>query len=216
MSDPSQVRELALPLAKELGELNLICMDMETAYHAIQYWRAQYSPINAADMDDLDRTIALALFRDAIVQFVGCFDRTAEFSLKAEDAYKTEGQLKYFRWLRDLRDSYAAHKFGPYRQCAVGVDVKTRRVRFLTQLYRGPNGGDQLLHFMAKGALYAALRMKDLAERLNQVTASLTDDELNAMPIAKVHPVTESEVRMSRSAFERGRSSKGPTKKRST
>jgi hypothetical protein len=214
MSDPGQVRELDSPLARELGELNLICMDMETTFLAIDLWRVKYVPMK--DMTSTERTVALALFRDAVVQFVGCFDRTAEFSLQKEDIYKTDRELAYFAWLRDLRDSYAAHKFGPYRQCAVGVDVKTRRVRFLTQIYRGPTTAEQLQKFVAKAAVHAALRMKGIAEQLNRQTASLTDEQLAAMPISEIHPVTNSEMRMSRSKFLRSRSGKGASNKKST
>jgi hypothetical protein len=209
------LREIDSPLAKELGEIQLITQDIETAFRAIDLWRKKYAPKTA--MTPKERTVCLALFRDAVVQFVGCFDKNSKYSLRKESVYTTDDQIAYFDWLQDLRDSYAAHQFGPYRQCVVGVNLSgpSRRIEYINQLYRGPNLGDQLQDFISIAGTYSAFRMKELTEKLLRSLDSVTDEELSALPIAKTHQVGLSEVRMSRAAFRRVQSGKGPANKRS-
>jgi hypothetical protein len=164
----------------------LITQDLETAFRAIGVWRTNYGPLRELSRDE--RAVSLALVRDAVIQFVGCFDKTAEFSLVKEEVYPSDDRLAYFNWLRDLRDSYAAHKFGPYRQCAVGVDLSgpARRIRFVHQMYRGPQLGEQLEDFILIATKFAATRMLALVERLLRSLDSITDEELNALPIAEL------------------------------
>lgn len=208
MSEPPVVKELNSPLARELGELQLIAKDIETSYRAIDIWRAQYAPLKNMSRDQ--QTISLALMRDAIVQFVGCFDKNSEYSLRKEAVYSTDDQLAYFKWLRDLRDSYAAHSFGPYRQCVVGINMSapSRRIHFIDQIYRGPHTGEQLLEFIAIAGTYSANRMLELIEKLLRSLDAVTDEELNALPVARTHSVDQTEVRMSRKAFLRNRPKK--------
>jgi hypothetical protein len=67
------IRELNSPLARELAELELLLYDIESAFHQITLWRGQFAP--RGSMPREEKALSLALFRDAIVQFVGCFDK---------------------------------------------------------------------------------------------------------------------------------------------
>jgi hypothetical protein len=153
------IRELNSPLARELAEIELLSHDVETAFYEIELWRS--NPPRAS-MTREERAVSISLFRDAIVQFIGCFDKTAEFSLRKEDIYKEPDELEFFQWLQDLRDAFAAHKFGPYRQCVAGVSIEEgeRTVRFLRQDFTGYVShaeSDKILDFISMTGTYLAL-----------------------------------------------------------
>jgi hypothetical protein len=220
MSEPGPIRELNSPLARELAELELLLYDIESAFHQIMLWRGQFAP--RLSMPREQKALSLALFRDAIVQFIGCFDKKAEFHLRKEDIYGEPGGLEFFQWLQDLRDAFAAHKFGRYRQSVAGVVVvgSERRIHFVHQIFTGhisKTDSDQILLFVGRAMEHLALRIRDeIIPRLLKSLESLSDEELNALPIAQNHPVSASEVRTSRTAFQRARTGKGPVTKRST
>lgn len=215
--DDFLLRELSSPIARELAEIQLISADIEHAFRAIDIWRKKYAPMK--NMTPTEMAISLSLFRDAIVQFVGCFDRTAEFPLHKEAIYKTPDEIAYFDWLHDLRDTYAAHKFGPSRQCVVGVPAEgsSRRIHFISMIYRGPphSSGVQLKDFIGMAGTFAANRMLKLIAKIQEGVNSLTDQELSEIPLAKPRPAAPSELRMSRSAFHDVNAGRTQRKRRS-
>jgi hypothetical protein len=89
------LRALKGPLATEVAEYSLLLGDLELSIKTIKLWHEKYAE-NQKSQEET--TIACSLFRDGIVQFIGCFDKTAKFALKADDVYKIDGtQLGYFQ-----------------------------------------------------------------------------------------------------------------------
>jgi hypothetical protein len=164
------MKALNTPSAQEYAENILLLMDMRESLAAMECWERRF----ASSRDPEDQLIGLSLFRDAIVQFVGCFDKTAKFPLNAEKIYGDhEGGLSSFQWFKDFRDAYAAHKFGAQRQCIVGVISHggQRDVAHLWAQYRGQNKeeGPMLRGFMLKAANYLESHTQDLGRNQENV-----------------------------------------------
>ncbi|MEZ2143650.1 hypothetical protein AAE026_15410 [Bradyrhizobium sp. DN5] len=70
--DQSTLKALETPLAKEYAENLLLQNDMQRALATMECWQRRF----ASSSDPEERLIAASLFRDAIIQFVGCFDKT--------------------------------------------------------------------------------------------------------------------------------------------
>jgi hypothetical protein len=119
--EPTPLKELKFAEAKELAELLLLQHDVQASIAAMEIWGAKYAE---KELSGEDTIIAAALFRDAIVQFMGCFDTSAQFKLRQDVVYAgVDGGPEYFQWLKDIRDAYAAHKFGRLRQAVVGANL---------------------------------------------------------------------------------------------
>lgn len=199
-------KEITTPLARELAEYVLLWRDLKTASDAFGLWHHSY-PFRP-DLAGPDRLISQALFRDSVVMFIGCFDKSAPISLSPMDVYNSrDGSLKYFEWLKDIRDSYAAHRFGPLRQCVTGVLVDDAglvvNATYTWQDYAGPKaaGKDDLLEIVEKAVRFADLKVKALAAQLKAYAKTLTPEQLMALKEASVRPVELHEIRSSRSKF---------------
>lgn len=71
---------------------------------------------------DVEIVIRLALYRDALVQFVACFDGSAPLFLAVPSVYPGDPNAQsFFESLKALRNNFAAHRHGAARQCVMGV-----------------------------------------------------------------------------------------------
>jgi hypothetical protein len=166
------LKALETPLAKEYAENLLLQSDMRESLAAMECWERRF----AESSDPEDNLIGASLFRDAVIQFVGCFDKTAQFPLSAQDIYGRDPDgLPSFQWFKNTRDAYAAHKFGAQRQCVVGVVLKDgeRGIGHLFAKYRGQNKADGavLRGFMQTAANHLDSRVQSLEKKLKEQIA---------------------------------------------
>lgn len=218
--DQLPLKQLDTSTANELAETILLQKDMQSSLEAMKLLFKRYS--NAQSGKKI--IIAQSLFRDAVVQFVGCFDETAKYALSVDDVYeKTDGGVEYFLWIKDIRDAFAAHKFGPLRQCVVGVLVDASGTKVLGpgelfHIYMGPqkDHGPALLKFMEIAADYLNEKVKNLKAQMLEETQNMPPEEIAALPIASLHGVGPSEIRKSRPKFQKSRSENPPDKKQSS
>jgi hypothetical protein len=104
------LKALDTPLAKEYAENLLLQSDMRDSLAAMECWERRF----ASSTDPEDKLIGASLFRDAIIQFVGCFDKTAQFPLSAQDIYGHDPDgLSSFQWFKNTRG--IGHLFAKYR-----------------------------------------------------------------------------------------------------
>jgi hypothetical protein len=177
---------LASPLAREYAENLLLQNDMHGSLATMEVWQRKF----ASSKDLEERLIGASLFRDAIVQFVECFDTTAQFPLSAQDIYGHDPEgVRSFQWFKDTMDAYASHKFGAQRQCVVGVILKAdgqRGIGHLAATYRGQNkeDGDQLRGFMQTAADFLDGRTEQLLLRLIDEVQKMTDAEFAAKEVS--------------------------------
>jgi len=206
-----QVKEITTPIAKELAEYLLLQHDIKSSFDTIKLWYEKYAG-RKATLTAEERLIALSLFRNSIIMFVGCFDKSAPLYLKESDIYKTEdGGIIFFNWLKDIRDSYAAHKFGPLRQCVVGVIPNEDGVVIgwghHVQIYAGPapvaDAKEQFLSFISKAGRYVDGKITDLSQQMVEAGKKMSRAEVAALNIARPHDVEPGQIRKSRDNFRR-------------
>lgn len=148
------------------------------------------------------------MFRDAIVQFVGCFDKTAQFPLSAEEVYKDDADgLTLFTWFKDVRDAFASHKFGAFRQCVVGVvDFNGQRgVGQIVAIFSGQpkEDGDTLIGFMTVAAAYLDARVNMLRTAFMEAVGSMKTEEIAKLPDAAARTLKMPEARYTRADLKR-------------
>jgi len=204
-----ELRELTSPLARELAEYTILRNDLHDSFQMMKLWFEKY----AGQQDNQtaeERLIALSLFRESIILFVGCFDESARTHLSASDIYKDEdGGMVFFQWLKDIRDTYAAHKFGPLRQCVVGVILDDSGRLIGTghqhQLFAGPVAEQKasLLSFIRLADPFLKAKIKEIGKQLVEAVNAMTPAELANLKIARTHPVDAPKIRTSRESFLR-------------
>jgi hypothetical protein len=198
------LREVGSPTAIELGETLILLQDTRQSFAAMKLWFRKYVPEGDTEPAGEDELIADALFRDAIVQFVGNFDRSAKHPLVAEVVFNTiEGGAEYIGWLTDIRDSYAAHKFGTLRQCVVGVIVDTKGVllgdgHLSLRGYPFGKEEEQLLGAISVVGRHLEAKVKDLRAKLLAEARAMPPEELLGLPNARTYAAASGEIRMSR------------------
>lgn len=204
------MRETWLPVARELSEMLLTKMDLANSLASLTVWVEGYTT-DVKQEDQHVKAIRGSLFRDAITQFVGCFDSKNAFPLIAETVYpNVEGIRPYFRWLRDLRNSYTAHRHGSARQCVVGVLVDPTSGKYrghgnLFTIYAGPSqqGHAQLLSLVRMAIGYVEGKIAILQQQFETEAAAIPQEELLKLPFAAVQPQEATSMAKSRGAIQK-------------
>ena len=204
--------------AEHLGELLLIRSEVEGSRAAMQLYFDKYAHAPEGSAAFL---IKMSLFRDAVIQFAGCFtkDRTDNVRMNPEEVFgHIKGWEKLANWFHDLRDFYAAHSFGPQRQHDVGAlmewnETRTRyRVLELTEnyiQYLGPNtrrDRDQTLHFMTVAVEFANKSVKEARLALRKHIMELGPEAVFRFPdyVPTIPDPTEIRIRRERFREKRG------------
>jgi hypothetical protein len=198
--EPTPLKDLNSAETKELSELLLLQHDVQTSMEAMRLWTAKQG---AESPDDL--IIAGALFRDAIVQFMGCFDSSAPFKLSSDTIYSNvDGANEYFQWLKDLRDAYAAHKFGRARQAITGIIQSpdgSPGVGQMTMIYQGPQeakAGTEIAAFMSICLKHINSRIETLRAAITTIATKMSAAEIAALPTARLYGVDPDQLRKGR------------------
>jgi hypothetical protein len=191
-------------LAKEYAEYLILQQDMRTSLETMKLWHGKY----ASATEPEDQIIAKSLFRDAIVQFVGCFDKTSKYPLSAEAIYGHDPNgMSSFQWFKDVRDAYVGHKFGAWRQCVVGVIERDgqRGVGHIRATFRGQKkeDGDQLRGFMQTAAAYLDANVDRLHEAVKKNVEAMKPDEIASLNDASARTLKMPEARFTRADLNR-------------
>jgi hypothetical protein len=205
------LKALNTTVAKEYAENLILQQDMRTSLETMKLWHEKY----ASATEPEDRTIAESLFRDAIVQFVGCFDKSSQCPLSAEAIYGHDPNgMTSFQWFKDVRDAYAGHKFGAWRQCVVGVIERDGQRGFghILATFRGQEkeDGDQLRGFMQTATAYLDAHVDRLRETVKKSVEAMTPDEVAFLNDASARTLKMPEARFTRADLNREK----PTPKR--
>ncbi len=196
--------------ALELAEWYIILGQLETSIRNIVLLQERYSRL---PMGGKDHSTAEALYRDAVIQFVGCFGEEKKFKLSKQELYeKVPGGSEAIAYLQDLRDTFAAHNFGPQRQCFVTADIgpsgklRLRHTRLTYSLPLSTVYEDYIRIFeIARSATKSKVEV--LQRRLLDHLHSIGPEGINLLQPAEVRTPGPTEMRMSRRGFrEKGRS----------
>jgi hypothetical protein len=200
------IRELSIPLSYEISEYLIIREDIETSIKSIRLWFDKYPFSSSKDGDR--KLISQSLFRDSIVMFVGCFDKNAKVALASSEVYSMhDGSLQYFHWLKDIRDAYAAHKFGPLRQLTAGVVIDRQgsfiKISYDWYFYAGPKRSqrDQMIQLMLKAGQFVQDRINKLGVQLEDYAKRLSNEERLKLSEPLFHSPNANEIRTSRARF---------------
>lgn len=203
------LRAIDLPIAAELAETLLIQSDLRNCFASLEIWAKTFAPTQAQNEET--KVILGSLFRDAIVQFVGCFEKTRH-PLKVDEIYaKVEGSTAYYKWLHDLRNSFAAHRYGVGRQCVVGVFVHPelgyQAPGQIVGIYKGPHpsGHRTLLNFVFRALKFANAKVERLTAEFDAQARAIPLDQLLKAPVAMVHNVEAKKMGMSRGRLKKDR-----------
>jgi hypothetical protein len=191
-------------LAKEYAENLILQQDMRTGLETMKLWHEKYASATGPE----DKIVSKSLFRDAIVQFVGCFDKTSRYPLSAEAIYGHDPSgMSSFQWFKDVRDAYAGHKFGAWRQCVVGVIERDgqRGVGHILATFRGQQkeDGDQLRGFMQTAAAYLDANVDRLHEAVKKSVEAMKPDEIASLRDATARTLKMPEARFTRADLNR-------------
>ena len=198
------LKALDTPLANEYAENLILQQDMRTSLEAMKLWHEKYASTTELE----SRVIGKSLFRDAIVQFIGCFDKTAQYPLSAEAIYGHDPNgMSSFQWLKDVRDAYAGHKFGAWRQCVVGIieHEGQRAVGHILATFRGQQkeDGDQLRGFMQTAAVYLDANVERLREAVMKSVKTMKPEEIASLKEATGRTLKMPEARFTRADLNR-------------
>jgi hypothetical protein len=212
MNNGQTLRSLESATEVELSETLLLLQDTRQSFTAMKLWFRKYAPEEGVQLPPEDSMIADALFRDSIVQFVGNFDRKAEYPLDEGVVFaQVEGGAEFIRWLKDIRDSYAAHKFGTLRQCVAGVAINASGAvigvgHLAMRGYPfGKEQEDQMLQCMSVVGRYLEAKVKDLEVKLMAEAQALPHEDLLRLPSANTYATATDEIRLSRKRLEKRR-----------
>lgn len=199
------LKQLGSPLEEELAEMHLLLQDLTHSILAITLWFQKYAPEANVQLSQEDFLISNSLMRDSIVQFVGCFDKTAQHKLNEQEVFgHIEGGIECFQWLKDIRDSYAAHKFGPLRQWVAGIIVSEDGIIMGTGNFGMPSWPfdkaqeQKIIRCMHTTRQYIETQIKTLENKLLSEAQKLTPEELSNLPNARTYALNSSEIRTSR------------------
>lgn len=202
--DPA-AREFSSPKAIEMSEMALIHNDLNTCIRSIRVMQQRYMHPQTSDED---RDIKLALFRDAINLYVSAFVGSG-IKLDQSIVYADiEGSQEFFQWARDVRDTYAAHTFGPARQCVacIAVDPHSGKSLGVGAMRMDLDiANEEAVHQLGVAATIAAKFAERSGRQLNdeliQDAAKLSAEQIAALPPARTHVPEWSELRMGRQRF---------------
>ena len=201
-----KTRTINTPTAKKLAEWILLAGDLEYALRRAVLWN-ELATTKA--MSDNKCEISVSLFRDTVITFVSCFDNTLSAFLEPKVVYTTSsGRREYLEWLKDLRNTWIAHRSGPNRQCVVSIVIDNTTGEFQglghqSALYQGPKPdvGKDLISMMEIALDHARREVKNLDAQLRDEIRNLKDTERLRLPAANTVIPRSREVRMGRRKF---------------
>lgn len=202
-------RRLNHPEMDLIEEAYLIQNDLRGCIDTMQIWYHEYA--NLPNPDRKQIAIGGALFRDAIVQFIACFDKGAPYYLDEAELYGSDpAKMEGFKWMHNIRTAYAAHRYGAFRQCCVlafrGFDVDFSGLGPIFNSYRWPQpdeGSQGMIHLMMMALEHIDAKIKTLHDKLFAVVQTLTKEEFENLPIGKAYMLPPEKERISRRDIQR-------------
>ena len=200
-------RTVNTPAAKLYSEWTLLVHDLEYALSRAHLWK---ETVKAESLGESPARVAVSLFRDAVISFVSCFDKQVPVHLDPAVAFGTlEGASEYFDWLRDMRNTWVAHRGGPLRLCvaAIVIDEQTGDVQglgHLSHLYLGPkpNAADDLARVIEAALDHSRGEQRAHERHLRDDLEKLNSQERLNLPRATTTIPGSTNIRMGRKKYQ--------------
>jgi hypothetical protein len=201
------VKEVPFHDAVRISELFLLLQDLKECRRAAELWIELFGKDEKLSSDDI--VIANSVIRDVIVQLVSCFDTQYAHNLKKNEVFKQPLEIEYFNHLVEIRTTYAAHRFGPLRQCSIGVVVeggKCKDIAYSGKAFAGlePDSAPGLVILINNAGAFAQQKFDEARQVLLAKMAALTPEQVAALKPAKAdHDVDVKKLRVGRDEFLR-------------
>ena len=200
-------RTVNTPAARSYAEWTLLVQDLGYALSRARLWK---EAALAASRDESRAGVAVSLFRDAVISFVSCFDRQTPVHLHPAVAFGSlDGAVEFFEWLRDMRNSWVAHRSGSLRLCvpAIVIDEQTGDVQgvgHLSHHYLGPKAeaADDLIRVMEAALDHSLSEQRRQEHRLRDELEKLNRHERLSLPRANTTVPGSADIRMARKKFQ--------------
>jgi len=165
------------------------------------------------------------LIKDAILTFLTCYEKNGPVNLKLDEVFKDKEDFKtQFKFLKDLRDFWIAHRHGATRQSryviACDDDGRIFQCGFTGFDISGFNGYAPILISMIKLSLdFISPSFEAKKDELKDIILKITPAEALRLPVLeKMHMPSTDEIRMGRRKFRNVKNQKGgnrhPSQKR--
>ena len=184
------MRRLDTRTGRLFAEWQLLLHDLESCREVVLLWQAK----SQEEKTPTNKVLVASLGRDAVVQFMACFDEATEVRLDANELYappRTCGGIEYFRWLSTLRDTWIAHRHGVSRQIytAIFVAEDTGTVHgvgessaiIASYVYAE---GDSFLPVIDIALAHATHQVEQYEQAVWAEVESMTPDQRLALPLA--------------------------------
>ncbi len=200
-------RTLATPAAKLYSEWMLLVHDLKYSLRRAQLWKEL---LTAELKSDQDNEICVSLIRDAVISMVSCFDNRLPACLDPFLVYaNVPGGLEYYKWLKDMRDTWIAHRSGPNRQCKVAIAINEQSGEFhgighLSHMYLGPKAeaSDDLIRMVRIALEHAIEELSKHEKAVRSDVQKLKDYERLGLPVAQTVVPGSGEIHMGRKKFD--------------
>ena len=213
----STLLELAFPEARLLTELWVLEANVKHSVTALKLLHDNYC--HDTSNDEEGRTIAAALYRDAIVQFMSCFDfkkNKRGVLLDSDEVYSSvDGGSEYFKMIKDTRDAFAAHSFGMLRQLLLGVYLddsgKIGGFERLNVSFTVPTkeGVVECIKFMSFTGSALVKKINDLGLIVKAKAEAMSLEELATLKTAEVRIGGHEDFGLSRGQYKGSSSPRG-------
>ncbi|MGB6119670.1 MAG: hypothetical protein WBF87_15760 [Mesorhizobium sp.] len=204
MKSEMPLRKISTPLAIEASELLLLQADLGECIEGFKLWSVMMS----GEAPEQKRA-ATALFRDSVIRLTSCFDNESQFNLSVDEVYgSTDGGPEYFRWMKDLRDTWIAHRNGPQRFAVYGhfINPETGDIigeGTLLALYQPPNPDEaQMARFTQIALLHVERRLEEIIPKLRAEVEAIHPRTRLKLEVATAMPPGPGRMRVGRRKYE--------------
>jgi hypothetical protein len=221
---PEHHKFLSTPEADHLAELYLIQGDLKAAHNTLSLYFEKFAFAEGMKEGEF-ATISASLFRDGVILFSACFSTKDPDKLNPEAVFgHLDGWKEYCDKIRDLRDAFVAHNFGPQRQHRIVVIALEIGDEFVpagfVQVFMRFAGwiaaeGKQLLHYVQIAREHLEKLIEEAEEPVLAIVANLISEELRALPDAQLKIPDPGDWRSTRERFHKsGRGEPQPLPRR--
>ena len=200
-------RTLDTSEARQYAEWELLVYDLKYALRRAELWKAKMDR-RAEAGEDIE--LATSLFRDAVISVVACFDETLPVHIDPNAVYSAvPGGIEYVRWLRDLRNTWVAHRSGPNRHCVTALWIEDesgeyRGIGCLQRQYMGPrpSAANDLLRVINVAIEHAKREALERRDVLGKKIGEMKPRDRLRLPRASTTIPGSKETHMGRRKFQ--------------
>lgn len=159
--------------SEKAAEYKIIATNLTTAADILRVAKSLHK-----STDDYE-TIKMSLIKDAILQFLSCFENKGPVNLCKTALYSSNPEQVLFSDLKALRDTWIAHKDGPLRLCEIItiIDPTTGDIVEVGSIHTSPQSIDREIPNLEK-LIFPALTF---AQQKYEEMIEVTKNEISAL-----------------------------------